>query len=333
MAFGYTGSMSKQERLLSLLSDGRFHSGAALGEALGIGRSAVWKQMRRIEARGLEIHAVRGKGYRLATPIELLDREVVRAGLAPSRAARLRGFEIFQEIDSTNRYLADLAAQGAAAPYLCLAETQTAGRGRRGRRWLSPFGRNLYLSLLWRFEHGADDLSGLSLAAGAAVAAALDAAGVPDIGLKWPNDLFYRDAKLGGLLIELSGEASGPWCAVVGVGLNVDMRGADLSGLDQPWTDLRAALGRPPSRNRLAAGVVDALLEAMPRFERAGFAPFRETFERFDIVCGREVDLHFGNGRVEHGRVRGVGEHGALLFESESGLRQVTSAEISLRIA
>ncbi len=324
--------MHKLEPLLRLLADGRFHSGAALGAAMNIGRSAVWKQVKAIEALGIDVHAVRGKGYRLPAPPELLDRDAILAGLDPAQAGRLRGFEIFYVIESTNRYLMQRAGEGLQGPFLCLAESQSAGRGRRGRPWQSPFGRNLYLSLLWRFETGADALAALSLTAGVAVAEALENLGAADIGIKWPNDLHHDGRKLGGLLIELAGEAAGPWNAVVGLGLNIDMR--DLQGLDidQPWTDLRSAIGLSPERNRVAIAVVAALMDALPRFEREGFAPFHEAYRRFDITRGRNVELHQGTEQVTRGLSLGVGEHGALLLQCEAGVRQVTSGEISLRV-
>ncbi len=324
--------MHKLDPLLRLLADGRFHSGAALGEAIGIGRSGVWKQIRALEAMGLEVHAVQGKGYRLTAPLELLDRDAILARVERSRARKLRGVEIFYRIDSTNRYLMQRAADGLEGPYLCLAESQSAGRGRRGRSWISPFGRNLYLSLLWRFQLGADALPALSLVAGVAVAAALEDTGVAGIGIKWPNDLVHGGRKLGGVLIELAGEASGPWDAVVGVGLNIDMKDLNDLGIDQPWTDLRTALDRRPQRNRIAATVVDALMKALPQFEEAGFAPFEQSFRRFDVTRGREVELHQGANRIKRGLSLGVGEHGALLLQSEAGISQVTSGEISLRI-
>lgn len=325
--------MHRLEPLLRLLADGRFHSGTALGDAIGIGRGAVWKQIRSVRAMGLDVHAVRGKGYRLAAPLELLDREAILAGLERAPARRLRGIEIHYRIDSTNRYLMEKAGEGLEGPFLCLAESQSAGRGRRGRSWISPFGQNLYLSLLWRFERGPDALSALSLAAGVAIAAALAEMGVAGIGIKWPNDLCHGGRKLGGILIELAGEASGPWDAVVGVGLNVDMRNRDKLDIDQPWTDLRTALGRRPERNRIATAVINALMNALPQFERAGFAPFREPFRRFDVIRGREVELHHGANRIQRGRSKGVGEHGALLLECDGAIRQVTSGEISLRIS
>lgn len=323
--------MTQRERILRLLSDGRFHSGAALGETLGIGRSAAWKHIRAIRKLGLDVFAVRGKGYRLSAPVELLDRQQIMRRLEPRNAGRLRDVEVFFEIDSTNRYLMDHAARGGERPWLCFAESQSAGRGRRGRQWASPFAANLYFSLLWRFELGADVLAGLSLAAGAAIAEALHRMGIEGIGLKWPNDLFHQNRKLGGLLIEVSGEASGPWDAVIGVGINLDMPRIAGRGIDQPWTDLKTAAGRSLGRNRAAAAVVDALLDALPRFERHGFAPFRALWTRYDITLDRMVSLHTGNGRVETGRARGVGEQGALLLECDGIVRGVTCGDISLR--
>ncbi len=186
---------------------------------------------------------------------------------------------------------------------------------------------------MWRFELGAGALPALSLAAGVAVAEVLEKTGVTGVGVKWPNDLYHEGRKLGGILIELAGEAAGPWSAVVGVGINVDMRDFADPGFDQPWTDLRTALGRRPERNRLAARVIDALLDAMPEFERAGFAPFRDSYQRFDITRGREVELRQGTGRLKRGRSLGVGDQGALLLQSDGRVSQVISGEVSLRIS
>lgn len=325
--------MTRRERVLRLLSDGQFHSGAELGKTLGIGRSAIWKHVRAVQALGVEVYAVRGKGYRLAAPVEFLDRQGILQSLSLRNADALCGAEVHFEIDSTNRYLLDLAAERSDRPWLCLAETQTAGRGRRGRAWASPFGENLYLSLLWRFELAADALAGLSLVAGVAIAEALAAMGVEGIGLKWPNDLFHDNRKFGGLLIEVSGEASGPWDAIIGVGLNLNMPRAAGRDIDQPWTDLNTAARRSLGRNRVAAAVIDALMDALPRFERLGFAPFRTLWTKYDIALGRMVDLHVGSGKVESGRARGVGQQGALLLERNGVVRSVTTGDISLRLA
>ena len=324
--------MHPRYRLLSLLADGRFHSGEALGETLGIGRSAVWKLARSLSGRGVEVYAVRGRGYRLAAPLELLDRERIRAELDPSRHETLASLEIMEEVGSTNAHLAAAGAGGAVAPRACLAESQTAGKGRIGRRWYSPYARNLYLSVLWRFPALDHRLQGLSLAAGVAVAEALGRLGAERVGLKWPNDLVHEGRKLGGLLVEMSGEPSGPWQVVLGVGINLRMPAEAEHLIDQPFTDLEATLADPPGRNRVAGCVLDALLGALGTFEARGFAPFRAGWEARDATRGRPVTLHAADG-VRRGIASGVDEEGALLLEIDGHRERVVSGELSLRAA
>ncbi|MDX1654152.1 MAG: biotin--[acetyl-CoA-carboxylase] ligase, partial [Candidatus Competibacteraceae bacterium] len=241
----------RERRLLEVLGDGRFHSGEELARALGVSRAAVWKHLNSLGRRGLEVHAVRGRGYRLPNPLELLDPEGIRAQLSPSVQGRLAQLEVFDQIDSTNSYLLTRAKAGAPGGSVCLAERQSAGRGRRGRQWISPFAANLYLSVLWRYPDGPALLSGLSLAVGVAMARALEGVGVVGVGLKWPNDLLWRDQKLGGILLEFGGESSGPCQVVTGVGLNVTMPKEPALDIDQPWPDLTTVLGLGLSRNRL----------------------------------------------------------------------------------
>ncbi len=324
--------MAHQLQLLQLLADGRFHSGERLGEALGVGRGAVWKALHSLSDLGIEVHALQGKGYRLAQPLELLEEGAIRDALPVEVRALLSRLEIHPEIDSTNRYLVTRAAEGARSGYACLAERQSAGRGRRGRRWVSPFGANLYLSLLWRFERDPASLGTLSLAAGVAVARALERLGVARLGLKWPNDVVVEGRKLGGLLLELAGEAAGPSRVVVGVGINVRMPDAAARQIDQPWADLQGELGTgTPSRNRIAALVLAELLPAMAAFARSGFAPFRSDWARWDVVTGRTVTLHLPDRELP-GRALAVDATGALVLEDDSGVRQAySSGEVSLR--
>ena len=179
--------------LIRRLADGRFYSGQARADELGISRAGVWKRLNRLgEQLQLEIQAVPGRGYRLAEPLELLDREQILCVLEPKVAGALSDLHLHQRIGSTNSWLMEQAAAGAASGSVCLAEQQTEGRGRRGRTWASPFGANIYLSLLWRFSQAPAQLSGLSLAAGLAVLRALQRQGVQGPGLKWPNDLLWN---------------------------------------------------------------------------------------------------------------------------------------------
>lgn len=322
--------MPNGHELLRILADGRFHSGEQLGQRLGLSRAGVWKRLHALKQRGLDIHSVRGRGHRLAAPLELLSADAIRAELPPAVRARIADIEIHYETDSTNGALLARAAR-LPSGIACLAESQRRGRGRQGRPWLSPCARNLYLSLLWRFPTGPDTLGGLSLAAGLAVLAALDAIGVRDAGIKWPNDIVHDGAKLAGVLIELSGESGGAACVVIGVGINVDMPLAlAREHIDQPWTDLRTAIGAAPSRNRLAAAVLRHLVATIERFEAEGFAPLLDTWRARDLLAGRVVRVRNGDAVLD-GIARGVDPGGALLVERAGGLVRCHAGDVQVR--
>ncbi len=324
--------MATPLQIIRLLADGRCHSGETIAAHLGVSRAAVWKALRKAgEALGLEIVAERGRGYRLPAPLELLDAARILAALSPEAQQRIARLEIHDAIDSTNTRLMREAAEGAPSGTLCLAERQTAGRGRLGRIWVSPFGANLYLSLLWRFPFGPAGMGGLSLAAGAGVADALRAAGARDIGLKWPNDILWQRRKLAGLLLEVAGEAHGPAHVVVGVGVNTHLEPEQGAAITRPWVDLDQVLGRGAySRNALAAGVAEALVQAMDRFGREGLTPFLDDWERYDLYRGEQVEVHWGQQRVR-GTHLGLDANGALRLDTGSGIETFQAGEVSLR--
>lgn len=328
--------MSHGPELLRILSDGRFHSGEALGGSLGIGRAAVWKCLRGLRETGVEVDSVPGRGYRLAEPLELLSEQDILRALPASARARLGPLDLRFELDSTN---SELLRRAATLPSgaVCLAEAQRAGRGRQGRRWLSPCARNLYLSLLWRFPRGPDALAGLALVVGLAVLRALEDVGVRGAGVKWPNDVVWRGAKLAGALIELSGESGGASCVVIGAGINVSMPHALARGeIDQPWADAVTASGGAVSRNRLAACVLHRLCEALPRFEAGGLGVFMDEWRSRDALDGLPVTVHgvfAGRDGEERGTARGVDAGGALLVEHRGELRRYLSGDVSVRAA
>jgi BirA family biotin operon repressor/biotin-[acetyl-CoA-carboxylase] ligase len=325
--------MQSRRQLLKLLSDGEYHSGEALGQAIGISRMAVWKHINALRETGVELHSQHGKGYRLPAAVELLDRDQIRLAVAPETMARLDSIEILLDIDSTNNHLRGKALQGAPAGSVCIAERQHGGRGRRGRDWVSPFAANLYFSLLWRISAGAMGLGGLSLVTGIAVVRSLRGFGIEAAGLKWPNDILVNNAKLAGILIDVVGESTGPCSVVIGVGVNVCMPQTAAAGIDQPWTDLGSLAGcNSVSRNRLAASLLDNLLPAIAQFEVQGLQPFMEEWQRYDIVQGRLVDLHLPN-EVISGMAYGIDAGGALLVETATGRRRFTSGEVSVRVA
>ncbi len=312
--------------LLKILADGQFHSGQQLGEALGVSRTAIWKKLQSLDESGLAVQVVSGKGYRLCRPLELLQHEQIISHLDSTSRTLLAKLEILPEIDSTNRYLMAQTGTGVA----CFAEYQQAGRGRRGRSWHSPFAANICFSLTWHFDDGANTLSGLSLATGIWIAEALVAAGVTDIGLKWPNDVLHDGRKLAGVLIEIKGETTGPCQTVIGIGLNVDMPASAAETIDQPWTDIRTITGKLPGRNRIAGLLLHHLLTGLSSYQRNGLTTLLERWNELDCLAGRQVQLHHPSGVVS-GTARGIDETGALQLACEDGLRSIHSGDISLR--
>jgi BirA family biotin operon repressor/biotin-[acetyl-CoA-carboxylase] ligase len=325
--------MHRRRDLLAILSDGQCHSGEALGRALGVSRMAVWKHVRALRDCGVPLEVVRARGYRLPAATELLDAGRIRDGVAPATRERLASVDTFLEIDSTNTWLRQRALNGAPSGSVCIAEMQSAGRGRRNRHWVSPFAASLYLSLLWRSASGAAELGGLSLAAGVAIVQSLRRFGIESAGLKWPNDVLVDGAKLGGILIDVIGESTGPCSVIIGIGINVAIPETAAAQIDQQWTDLRRLTGREEcSRNRLAAAVLDHTVAAIGKFERSGLQPFLEEWRRHDVIQDREVSLRLPNEIIQ-GRACGVDSGGALLVETPAGRRRFACGEVSLRMS
>ena len=317
-------------QLIRELADGRFHSGESLAHRFGISRTAVWKQVQKIgQIWGLKIHAVRGKGYQLAEPLDLLDEEIILKGLDPAVQQLIDALEIHTVLDSTNRYLMEKILAGSTERRICLAEQQTDGQGRRGRNWFSPFAGNIYLSISWRFERPPYQLAGLSLAMGVVATETLHRAGFEHIGLKWPNDLVTDRGKLGGLLLQMNGENEGPSNVVAGIGINVKMPSAAAQQIDQAWTDLHT-LGKPPSRSELAANLINAGVQGMALYEKQGLEPFLSSWRKFDYYRDREVVLLRGDEKI-YGRSIGISEDGALLLDTGNGVERFHGGEISLR--
>jgi BirA family transcriptional regulator, biotin operon repressor / biotin---[acetyl-CoA-carboxylase] ligase len=315
------------DNLLKILSDGEFHSGEEIGLALGVSRAAVWKQLQKLEALELSLESVKGRGYRLPGGIELLAADALREYLPASKAALADRVEIFSQLDSTNAEAARRIAAGSAQGYCCVAEQQTAGRGRRGRQWLSPFARNLYLSLVWEFQNGAAALEGLSLSVGVAVLRAVKSLGVEGVSLKWPNDILLDGKKLAGILLEMQGDPSGLCQVIIGVGLNLDLQRVDTASITQPWADLS---GFGLSRNQLLASILVELHQVMAEFAVAGFAGHREEWCASDAYAGRLVAVQLGDNWVS-GIAKGVDSGGGLVVDVEGECRTFHGGEVTLR--
>ncbi|MCQ8226098.1 bifunctional biotin--[acetyl-CoA-carboxylase] ligase/biotin operon repressor BirA [Pantoea trifolii] len=309
-------------KLVALVADGEFHSGEQLGEALGMSRAAINKHIQTLKSWGLDVYTVTGKGYSLPQPIQLLDEEVILSHLHQPNLA------VIPVIDSTNQYLLDRMDK-LPSGYACIAEYQQAGRGRRGRKWFSPFGSNLYMSMYWRLEQGPAAAMGLSLVIGIIMAEVIQSLGAPNVRVKWPNDLYLNDRKLAGILVELTGKTGDAAQIVIGAGVNLLMCSEGTAEINQGWINLQEA-GVDIDRNELAAKLINSLREALPIFERDGLAPFVSRWEALDNFINRPVKLLIGDREV-YGIARGIDKQGGLLLEQDGVIKSWVGGEISLR--
>lgn len=315
--------------VLGLLADGEFHSGEELARILGVSRGTVWNMLQQLLQQGIEIHRVPGRGYRLADPVQPLSLDRIAAALEGASVPFV--VEVHPELESTNSYLLKRAVEGAAHGTCVVAEMQTAGRGRRGRSWHAPLGGALTFSVLWLFQKGASDLSGLSLATGVALIRALRAEGVADAALKWPNDVLHGYRKLAGILIELQGDMLGPTAAVIGVGINLHLPDDIRQRIDQAVTDLRAILAPLPDRNRFLAGLLTHLGAVLSQFELEGFAGLRGEWLSAHAYQSKPVCLMMPDASMREGVVLDVAVDGALLVDTGQGVERFNAGEISLR--
>ena len=320
--------------LLKLLADGELRSGEWLAEAMGHTRAAVWKAVERLRALGIDVQALPRRGYRLAGPIELLDAARIAAEIAAPRRLHLRQLELLFEVDSTNTRLLGAAAPPLGSADVCISELQHAGRGRLGRRWIAPFGAGIAMSVGWSFSDMARTLPALSLGVGVAVARALSRAGARGVALKWPNDIWCGERKMGGVLIELRAEAQGPAHVVIGIGVNVFLPAGSRQKIEASGVAVAAvedACERPPSRNFVAGAILDELLSMLLQYERQGFAAFRDAWSALDALQGRAAQIIVGDSVIT-GVARGVDAEGALLLDSGDRVQRFVSGEASLRL-
>ncbi|MNZ64891.1 Bifunctional ligase/repressor BirA [compost metagenome] len=310
--------------LISILADGEFHSGEQLGERLGMSRAAINKHIQTLRDWGVDVFTVPGKGYSLPEPIQLLDEDVIRRQLKQGKVT------VLPVIDSTNQYLLERINELNSGDS-CVAEYQQAGRGRRGRKWFSPFGANLYLSMFWRLEQGPAAAIGLSLVIGIVIAEVLHDLGADKVRVKWPNDLYLNDRKLAGILVEMTGKTGDAAQIVIGAGLNMVMRNVQTDVVNQGWITLQEA-GVTIDRNTLAVRLIKELREALTLFEQEGLSPFLGRWEKLDNFIHRPVKLIIGDKEI-FGTSRGINAQGALLLEQEGIVKPWVGGEISLRSA
>jgi len=323
-------------RLARRLSGGEFASGQVLAREFGVSRSAIWSSVRSLEQKGLSVQAVRGRGYRLPAAVEWLTESAIRDAIPAEQRGDVAGLELLFETGSTNQRLMSAPPPRPGQALVCLAEYQTQGRGRRGRRWLMPPAAGICLSVAWQFERPPIALSALGPAAGLAARRALLDLGFDRTGLKWPNDLMWQDAKLGGVLVELRAEGHGPTHVVIGVGINdrlsPGLAQAIVETGGQAPMDLAAMAGEQrPGRNRVAGAIIGRLVELLAECTRHGVDRMCRDWTEADVLAGREVRVLLGDRELV-GVARGIASDGALLVETRDGVRRLTAGDVSVRL-
>ncbi|WP_404416028.1 biotin--[acetyl-CoA-carboxylase] ligase [Marinospirillum sp.] len=321
--------------LICQLSDGQYHTGTELGESLNVSRTAIWKQIQKLPELGLRYQTEKQLGYRLETPLDLLDADFILDKLRTYFNEEEISLSVEPVVTSTNTLLLDRANSGDAIHLqLLTAEMQQAGKGRRGRNWFSPFASSISCSLGWVFEGSAQELQGLSLAIGVAIKSGLENLGIKGVGLKWPNDIYLNQAKLGGILIEITGDLAGPCKLVVGFGLNVH-RPVDFKpeAVNQPVAFLSDLDARSlPVRSELVAQLYLEVLEVLSGYAAEGFAPWVDEWNQAHIWQGQKASVITpqGSEEVTLGEVNQLGE--LQVFDSSGEARLLNSGEISLRL-
>ncbi|CAG8999134.1 MAG: Bifunctional ligase/repressor BirA [Candidatus Celerinatantimonas neptuna] len=308
--------------LLRLLSDGQFHSGQRLAEELNVSRTSIASYIHQLIDLGMDIYSVKGRGYRLAHAVSLLEQ----CWLGEQIGAPVT---VFSEIDSTNTWMMSRIEQLTHGEVVC-CDYQSSGRGRRGRGFRSAVAGQLPFSIYWCFEGALDAMQGLSLVVGIAVAETLRTLGYKTVGLKWPNDIYAGHRKLAGILIEMSGQPHQQIHLVAGVGINIHL-GSISDEIDQLVTDLTSLKEQEIDRNLLLVSCYRSLMTVYQKFSEEGFSGFIDRWNKLDVFHGEQVRLIFSNGKEEKGAVSGVDQYGNLLLNQQGEIRCFSAGEVSLR--
>lgn len=316
--------------LLKRLSTQHFVSGEDLAHQFGVSRTAIAKQVKILQEYGVDIFSVQRSGYKLGREITLIEKSQVLEGLVEKEPSLLC---VESLIDSTNDFVKERVST-LNDGFVCIAQGQKQGRGRQGKKWVSPFASNLYLTMKWRFQLGFQSLSGLSLAIGVATVRTIKPVVNMPVTLKWPNDVYINGQKVSGTLVEVSGNSDGSCDAIIGIGLNVHM--PQVIGIDQPWTDLHSNTSNTPDINKLTANFINNLRAIVSEFAAEGFSPFVSEWEAHDHFKDKEILVI--NGKNQTSCVsKGISASGALVVEVvEKGItetKELFGGEISVRSA
>lgn len=318
-------------QMVTILSDMKIHSGNSLGEHLGVTRAAVWKLIKKMQDEfGVDVRSIAGSGYQLVHPIDLIDKQQIdRLLSAATPLSSPINITVLDSCTSTNDEAMVGAQSGASSLSVWISEHQRAGRGRRGKQWMSPLLGNIYCSILWRTTGGVQSLEGLSLVIGIAIAQALEKMGVSRVKLKWPNDIWVDDKKLGGILIEIVGDPIGQCAVVIGFGLNIRLNPTMKSGVTQEIISLTEEIGEV-NRNETITLIIREIAVYLENHSRNGFSSFLDQWSHFDALIGREVIVASVVESIA-GRCEGVSPRGALLLNVNGELQEIYAGEISVR--
>lgn len=322
-------------RVAKYLADGRHYTIGDIAEGLDVSRLVVNRAARSLDDAGLDVLYEEGKSLQLREAVEWLDSDAILAETGAQAQSIMESFDVVEEVSSTNERLISKGPPEAGKVNVCLSEYQSGGRGRRGRKWQSPPGAGIYLSLGWLFESQPQQLAALGLAAGLTMRQTLLDEGATDIMLKWPNDLTRNDKKLGGVLSEMRSDGNGPAFVVLGVGVNFRLPERTRDGVIKAGglvpTDLvEVFAGEPPGRNRIAGKLTGDLIATLQGFDSGGFAPWQAGWAEADGLIDRLVRVSGWGGNFS-GIAKGIDEDGALLIDVRGEMRTVVAGDVTVR--
>jgi BirA family biotin operon repressor/biotin-[acetyl-CoA-carboxylase] ligase len=304
-------------KLVSLLSDGQFHSGNILGQKLKLTRTAIWKAIKKLEQYGIELDRDKEQGYRLRQPLLLLDPQKIKKRIATTADVKHNfALSVFEEIDSTNNYLKKLTPDQKIQ--ICVSEQQQQGRGRLNRYWHSPFAQNIYYSCRIPLQKDISELGGLSLVVSLAIMNTLQTVVAEGLAIKWPNDIVCQGKKLAGCLLEVTAESHGYCYLIIGIGINVNML-KPTEAITQSWTSLQQITGEYWDRNPLIAELTIQLLRLIEEFSITGLQSFLITWSEHDYLAGKTLTL-INHGIETTGVAVGINEQGYLLLKDPEGV-------------
>ncbi len=310
-------------KIIELLNDNRYHDGTSIGSTLDITRAGVWKSIQKIQKYGINIKSVKGKGYLLEAPLILLDYCKIKSSLKEKNIK----LDIIEKIDSTNNYFKKDAIRSNGKVGVCISEMQTEGKGRMSRKWYSPFGKNIYLSILYSFQKDISELSGLSLIISLGVCRSIESLCQLNnkLSIKWPNDIVFEQQKIAGILIEIQAESNGFCNAIIGIGINVNMDEAHNKQISQKWTSLQKLTGQYYDRNFLCSGVINHTIEYLDRFMQFGLDNFIGEWVNKDYLFGKQIKVISGGNRIS-GVGSGINNSGHLILKMPEGTTTTLSS-------